>query len=586
MSNARLRWLLICVIAGGCSSKTAPPAPEKVEVAASSATKPDALPASDLYDSAALGALDFKLVEGTPAARAHFTRGLLALHSFWYEEATKEFDAAIVADPTMRMGYWGAAMSRCKLVWGDDDIGTARKLLSRMPTPQLLPLREQAWVAAAVALLTNGTVRESRQRFLTTMEALHAKFPDDESATFLALALLSTTRPEDPDTVAVRTRAAALASGVFEHNPKHPGAAHYLLHAYDMPELASLALPYARAYAKVAPAAYHARHMPAHIFSRLGMWSEAITSCQSAWDASLASAQRDKLSADHHDFHSLTWMLEMDFELGHRKASDAAMAIFAKAVRDGLGFHQRSLYATQVASYMARTGDWARVDELLAPLDSPAVAAEPILGAVARSGEPASVCSPGSSATNDALVVEMYALDARARAASAQHDLVKTKRLGAEMEVVLDKLQPFFEATQPKEVVDKIHETHLRHGRALIARASGDDRALLEILRESVVDSDLERGGEMNPSGFIVHEDIADTLLRLKQPKDALVEYTLVLDKHPNRASAVLGAARALAMAGDATGARTRYQQLLELWSTADEGTAGLAEARAAVASR
>src|SRR5262249_54423285 len=147
----------------------------------------------------------------------------------------------------------------------------------------------------------------------------------------------ASTRPDDPDNAAVRNRAAALAAGVFEHNPVHPGAAHYLIHAYDTPELAEQALPFARAYARIAPAAFHARHMPAHIFSRLGMWKEAIASCQAAWDASTAAARRDGLSASHDDFHSLAWLVEMPFEIGQRKAADRAIGEFAAAVKGGLG---------------------------------------------------------------------------------------------------------------------------------------------------------------------------------------------------------------------------------------------------------
>src|SRR5262249_10130544 len=161
------------------------------------------------------------------------------------------------------------------------------------------------------------------------------------------------------------------------------GAAHYLIHAYDTPELAKLALPMAREYARIAPAAFHARHMPAHIFSRLGMWPDAITSCQAAWDASVAAARREKLSADHYDFHSLNWLVEMPVELGHRKAADAALAVFAASVREGVGHQARSAYAGEVASYMMRTGDWSRVDELLTPLTTPALEEPSVPGAQA-----------------------------------------------------------------------------------------------------------------------------------------------------------------------------------------------------------
>lgn len=573
--------MLVWLVAGACSkSAEQPPVVETKPVVADAA----AAPAKDTrYDSEALGAIKFELTEGTPAARERFLHGLLAMHSFWYDEAVRQFDAAIELDPSMRMAYWGAALARCKIFWGDDDVGAARDLLNRMPDPQGLSPRLQAWVMAAVALLTKGDVRESRKRFVRAMEALHAKFPDDESATFLALALLSSTRPEDPDTVEVRKRAADLARGVYERNPKHPGAAHYLIHAFDMPGHAQHALPQAKDYAKIAPAAFHARHMPAHIFSRLGMWPEAIASCKSAWDSSVAAAQREKLSANHHDFHSLSWIIEMSFELGHRRAADTALAQFANAVRDGLNYQQRMLYATQVASYMARTGEWHRVDELLKPLDS-----LPVLDPGAARLDPRTTgtpmaCSPGGSSSNEALIERVFVLDARARAASRK-DLAATKQLVAEGKAARDQLRPFFEATQPKETLEAIERTHERQGRALIARASKDDRALLAVLAESVADSEKEVGGEVNPTGLLQREEMAEIQLRLKRPKDAVASYQAVLQKFPRRARALLGLARAQKAAGDAAGSRATYQQLAVQWATAEDGTDGLAEVRAAVA--
>jgi tetratricopeptide (TPR) repeat protein len=579
-------WLMIGLAAAACSSgKTNDGSSAQVAATPPAPVPPPAKPAvDDRYDPGALGAITFALTEGTPAARAHFTRGLLALHSFWYDEATREFRAAITADPTMNMAYWGVAMSACKLLWGDDDLATAEQMIRQMPDPDRLSPREQTWVVALIELIKAGDVRSSRKRFAAAMQQLHAQYPDDESATFLAAALLATTRPEDPDTVEVRKRAAALALGVFEHNPKHPGAAHYLIHAYDTPELAKLALPYARAYAKLAPAAFHARHMPAHIFSRLGMWADAIASCQSAWDVSVAAAKREKLSADHHDFHSLNWLVEMNFELGRRHDADRAMKVFGDAVRAGLGRQPRGLYAAEVASYMMRTGEWARVDELLAPLDAPAADEGGPAPAATRAGAPAAHCAPAPAASPLELSEQQGALDARARAAAMLHDPVKTKRYIAEGEAVRAKLRPFLETMQPKEALARLDAAHALRLEALLARASGDDHVLLVVQRKIAAAAKEETGGESNPTAFIAHEEIADTLMRLHQPKEAGAEYALVLQTHPGRAHALLGAARAATQAGTLDAARARYQQLADQWSGADEGTDGLAEVRAAVA--
>ena len=527
--------------------------------------------ANDSSDEAALGAVAFPLSEGTPEARAHFTRGMLALHSFWYTEATRQFDAAIAADPAMNMAYWGAALSRCKLLWGQDDTNAARHLLARMPDPDRLSEREQAWVLAIVELIKAGDVRTSRARFAAAMEELYGRFPDDESETFLALALLSTIRPGDANEIAVRLRAGSLALDVLTRNPKHPGAAHYLIHAFDVPQLAGYALPFAYAYARIAPAAFHARHMPAHIFGRLGMWEQAIASCRSAWDVSVATAQRDKLSVDDRDFHSLNWIVEMSFEVGRRKDAEAALALFASAVREGAGDFVRAQYATQVASYMARTGEWTRVDELLAPL----------AGSTPRSDMSSMHCGMAPGPMPNALIEQIAVIDARARASAMTRDVEKTQRLVDDLDRARAELRSVLQATQPPAVVAKLDAARERHRRALLARARGDDRGLLEVLRESV-DDDVELGGEINPNGYLVREDIAETWMRLGRPDAAAAEYQNVLAEHPGRAHALLGAARALARSGDRTASRRTYRQLLELWSNADPDTDGLAEAKAA----
>ena len=581
MNRVASVWAVIGLVAACSNDRSDPPKPAPAPPAARAPAPAPAAPVDDGYDHGSLGATTFELSEGTPEARDHFTRGLLALHSFWYDEALRQFQAAAVADPTMNMAYWGLAMAQCKLLWGDDDVAGAREALMHMPDPSRLTPREQAWARATFELVREGDVRTSRKRFVAAMETVHDQFPDDESTTFLAIALVAATHPEDPDNLEVRKRAGALAIGVFAHNPKHPGAAHYLLHAYDTPELAELALPYARAYAKIAPAAFHARHMPAHIFSRLGMWPEAIASCQAAWDASVAAAKQEKLSANHDDFHSLSWLIEMNFELGHRKAADAALEVFAAAVRGGLNRQQRAQYATEVSSYLVRTGDGTRVDALLAPLEAPVKedGAAPSPGM--RAPDQNAHCAPPAAAGPPELLEQLGISDARARAAALRHDVPATQRYVAESEALEEKLRPMMSQMQPKEVIARSDLAHARHKRMLLARATGDDRTLLEILRKSATDADGESGGESNPSAFVLHEDIADTLVRLGQSKDAVAEYTLTLQKHPRRAQTLLKLARA--QKSDPKAARATYQQLVDLWSTADEGTQGLEEARAAV---
>jgi predicted Zn-dependent protease len=208
----------------------------------------------------------------------------------------------------------------------------------------------------------------------------------------------------------------------------------------------------------------------------------------------------------------------------------------------------------------------------------------PAAPAPARAGAPQSHCAPVPASSPLEVFERVSVLDARARAAAMQRELAKAKRLLAELDAARDKLRPFLATTQPKEALAKLDEAHARRRKVLLAHATGNDRALLEALRASAVDAEQEVGGESNPSGFVLNEEIAETLLRLGRAKEATAEYAIALRKHPGRARSILGAARAAARGGDPQAARGWYQQLLGLWSAADEGIDGLAEARAAVA--
>ena len=184
MSIRRLvMWLSLALAACGKpkAENTDKPAPAAAQPPGSAARPAPAAPAvpasSDGYDAGALGALRFEVSGGTPEAKREFTRGLLALHSFWYDEATRRFQAAIDADSTFAMAYWGLAMSHAKLLWADDNVAAGQDALRRMPAPETLPPHDQAWVVAAVALYRAGDVRTSRKQFLDVMEQLNDKFP-------------------------------------------------------------------------------------------------------------------------------------------------------------------------------------------------------------------------------------------------------------------------------------------------------------------------------------------------------------------------------------------------------------------------
>lgn len=510
-------------------------------------------------------------------AREAFVRGLSALHWFWYEEAGDEFARAVAADPSFAMAHWGVAMSKIKLLWGEDDVAGARVALEAAGPSSRLEARERAWVRAATELAAGGP--QGRAAFANAMAQVHAEFPDDDSAAFLAVALLTSVAPADPRRAAVLEQAADLSEEVFRRNPKHPGGAHYLMHATDAPGKAERGLEAARASAAMAPEAFHARHMPAHIFGRLAMWKEAAASCRSAWDASVAWARRKKLSADHHDFHSLNWIIEIEFERGRRSDADAALKVYADAVRAGLDHQRRSGYANQVTSYMARTGEWARVDELLEPLDAPAAGGG--AGATSAGGAGASCHAPATAAPPYELLERRLIAMARLRAAAMRRRLPEARRLLAERKAVDEKLRPYFEATLGPQGYAARQKVAEISDAAMLARARRDDRALLPAVQVLAEQSAYEFVDEGLAGGNLASEEMAETLVRLGRTDDAMAQYGRIIAEHPGRASALLGAARAARRAGKASDAQRLYARLVEVWSEADKTTPGLSEARA-----
>src|SRR4030095_14819895 len=253
---------------------------------------------------------------GSPEAQAHFLRGLAALHSFWFEEALDEFRASTKIDPNFVMGYWGEAMAHNHPLWAEQDTEAARKVLANIKDLSKITAREKAFVEAVRLLYGPGEKLARDKAYSAAMERVDRAYPEDlEAACFYSLSLLGTVRPGDKG-FRRQALAGAIALDIYKKNPDHPGAAHFIIHSFDDPEHAIIALPAARRYAQIAPEAHHARHMPAHIFLQLGMWPEAAASNESAWAVSDAWVKRKQLPLSTRDYHSLHWLAYVYLQQG------------------------------------------------------------------------------------------------------------------------------------------------------------------------------------------------------------------------------------------------------------------------------
>jgi tetratricopeptide (TPR) repeat protein len=510
-----------------------------------------------------LGTVDFP-TSGSPQAQAHFLRGVAALHAFWYPVALDEFRAATRLEPDFMMGYWGEAMAHNHPLWGDPQATeAAHQVLKKIhPTPQLTP-RERAYLHA-VTVLYGPEEKPVRDRaYADAMEAIYREYPDDlEAAAFYALALLGTVvHSQEQTALRTRMRAAAIAMEVDRKAPNHPGAVHYIIHAFDDPDHAILALPAARRYADIAPAAPHALHMPSHIFLQLGMWAEAVASNQASWAASERWVQQHNLPISQRDYHSLHWLLYSLLQQGRYHDAEALLALMRQSLpafpaeEQFMRLYGAFLHTSMAAAFVVDTARWDQATAVTAPLAAPA----------------GNATAPPSSG------VQSY----QALTALAQTPALFARGLGAAMQGAPEAQQSLAEirtirAQLPdKEVfgmpMGKVLEVQALEIAAAASATHGDlDTAITTV--QNAVTLEETMPPPQGPPLVIkpAHELLGEILLQAPRPADAVQQFATALYRHPNRARALLGAARAAAQRGERRQAVDAYTQLLQQWQPGD----------------
>jgi len=298
---------------------------------------------------------------GNEATQAPFLRGVKLLHNFQYDEAIAAFQEAQKADPNFALAYWGEAMAHNYTLWAEQQTDDARKALAKLgPTSEARVAkgntpREKMWLAAVEALYGHGTKFERDEAYADKMDALHAAYPDDmEALVFDALATMG--RSHGTRDTKAYLRAASMLEPVFKAHPNHPGAVHYLIHAYDEPAYAARGLPMARVYNKVAPDSAHAQHMTSHIFLAMGMWPET----EEANIAALAVMNGGHSNAEACG-HGAIWLVYAMLQQGKdvKSRTEACRVEAESKLKDGkdlpvVGFPEGA--AASVADMWVRTG--------------------------------------------------------------------------------------------------------------------------------------------------------------------------------------------------------------------------------------
>jgi tetratricopeptide (TPR) repeat protein len=474
-----------------------------------------------------LGSVTFP-ISCTADLQKPFERAVSLLHSFVYEEAQPQFEDVFKKDPHCAIALWGEAMSIYYPLWFQPNAETIQRGQELIQQAQKIGAKtehERGYIDA-LATFYKGSDTDYQARtdaYAHAMKDLIARYPDDhEAAIFYALALLAATPPKDAP-LSNRIKAAEILKPLYGLLPNHPGVIHYLIHAYDTPSLAQLGLPMARHYAEVAPSAAHAVHMPAHIFTLLGLWREDIDSNLTAEDAGRQSAgpmdQSHLLPLHFMDFLSYAY-LQVGREDQTQKIIEQLGAGIAE-LPPMMKNHARLLLAEILTRYALDLRQWSQAPSLRPPAGAPRAA---------------------------------QAITYWARAIGAA-------RSGNSGEA-RESLRQFEEFESAADLSDPIEHAKKLEVSAWVAHSAGaDDKAIAE-LREA---DQLQQSADTTAHdwmGASALEMLADLLLELNRPSEALSEYQAALRLTPNRFDALYGAARSAAKASKTDDAGVYYTQI------------------------
>jgi hypothetical protein len=496
-----------------------------------------------------------------------FQQGLGWLHSFEYEQAGRLFSRAADADPGCAIAHWGIAASYYHPLWSPpstDELEKGRASLAKARAAGAKSQREQDYIAALDAFYDNSDQLDHGTRALTysnALEQLHRQYPDDrEAAVFYALSLVAAGAMDADPEFAKERAAGAILNKVLAEEPDHPGVAHYLIHSFDYPQLAELALPAARRYADIAPASPHAQHMPSHIFVRLGLWDEAIKSNIASEAAARALAKEQGLSDSSSErLHAMDYLAYAYLQKGQDVDALRVLSELNAIQRADPPVFSVAYAATAIpARLLLERRMWTEAASLklqdnvlqLAPLDQFRWAQAHIHFARAI----------GAARSSDV--------------PRAREELTNLMALEQSIAVPAGSYDWRTQVAIERQIAQ-----------AWLAHAEGRNDEAIQVMRAAAELDDATEKHPVTPGAIMpAREQLGELLIELNQPTNALVEYEASLMRSPGRLASLYGAARAAQLAGDPTKARSYWSQLIDLTASGDEGRPEVKEAKAAAA--
>jgi tetratricopeptide (TPR) repeat protein len=492
-----------------------------------------------------LGQVNFP-VTCSAAAQKQFNRAMALQHSFQYQEAEEAFSEVSATDPSCAMCYWGVAMSNYHPLWTPptaDELRKGTAAIERAKSLGARSQRERDYIAALETFYKDNDRLDHRTRaraYEQAMKQLYLRYPNDnEAAIFYALALNERALViDEKDYAENKKKAGEILNRVLPKEPNHPGIVHYLIHSYDVPKLAYLALPAARSYAKIAPSSAHALHMPSHIFTRLGLWQESIQS-----NLASAAVAREKLVrtssgwASHDLLHALDYLVYAYLQ-GAQDQKAKAILDEANALNqaDQEVFQVAFAWSAIPARYALERHRWNEATAL--------------------------TLQPTAFPWERFPFAEANLYFARAVSAARLGQLPAARQ---EIERLASIQKALSEVKIGYDWATQV-EIQRRAAAAWLAHAEGKNDEAVQLLRSA---ADLEDSTEKHPvtPGAILpaREMLADLLLEMNQSVPALKEYETASQNSPGRFNSLYGAGRAAELSGDSKKARAYYHRLLTL---------------------
>ena len=489
-----------------------------------------------------VGDVKFAISNGEKVEK-EFNFAAALLHSFEYDEAEKVFAGIIEKEPNCAMAYWGVAMSNFHPLWTapeEKELIKGSKALEVAASIRQTTERESDYIQALGQFYKEWDKTDHRTRCIRyekAMEEVYKKYPDDkEAAAFYALSLDASADPTDK-TFANQKKAADILNGIYINEPDHPGIIHYIIHTYDYPDFAHLALPAARKYAAIAPASAHAQHMPSHIFTRLGLWDEAIQSNIASTESARCYAETAGIKGHwDEELHGIDYLIYAYLQKGESKLAKEQLDYF-KTIKEVYPDNMKVAYsfASIPARYLLENKMWKEAASL--------------------------AINPGNFPWEKFAWQKAIFHFTRSLGASNSDQLDLAKAEWNELNKLHDELVKQKETYKANQV-----DIQLKASLAWIQLKEGKNKEALDNMNLS---ADMEDKTEKHPvtPGEVLpaRELLADMLMQMNKPAQALEMYEANLKTRPNRRNSIYGAWAAAEASGKKESAKIYAKQFQDI---------------------